>query len=284
MIEMLTNPRRAERRPWEMFFVGLFYASVSLLIVTYVFGKDPILKDGSGLLMVLITVICSLPFMYRMIKIEEAKDVEISDSGVLLKEHAKALYSLMWLFLGFIVAFGFWHIALHEQAGQNFNFQIKTFCAINRPQNYDNCIEQYGVPVGTGSAVGTNAVLSIFANNIYVLIFTIIFSLAFGAGAIFILVWNASVIGAAMGIFAQKSLIALPMSLVRYMFHGIPEISAYFVGALAGGIVSVAVIRKDLRGERLWTILQDALLLIILAIVILIIATLIEVYLTPLLF
>jgi len=71
---------------------------------------------------------------------------------------------------------------------------------------------------------------------------------------------------------------------LRYMIHGIPEIGAYFVGALAGGIVSVSVIRKDLRGEGLWKILQDALFLIIIAIVILVIAALMEVYLTPIFF
>jgi len=284
MIEMLMKPKRAERRPWEMFFIGLFYATISLLLVTFVFGKDSILREGSGLLVVTFTVICCLPFMYYMIKLEEGKDVEISESGKLIREHSKAIHALVWLFIGLIVAFGFWYIVLDDSAGQNFNFQIKTFCAINSPSNYDYCLEQHGIPVGTGSVTGANAVLSIFANNIYVLIFTILFSLAFGAGAIFILVWNASVIGAAIGIFSKKSLVYLPVGLIRYMIHGIPEIGAYFVGALAGGIVSVAVIRKDLRGERTWNILQDALILIIIAIVILFLAALMEVYLTPLLF
>ena len=125
---------------------------------------------------------------------------------------------------------------------------------------------------------------AIFSNNIYVLIFTILFSLVFGAGAIFILVWNASVIGAAIGIFTKGSLANLPGGLLRYMVHGIPEISAYFVGALAGGIISVAVIRKDLQGSGTWKILQDSLLLVIIAIMILVVAGLMEVYLTPLLF
>jgi len=284
MIELLMKPKRAERRPWELFFVGMFWASVSLLLVTFVFGKDSILKEGSGLLVVTFTVISCLPFMYYLIKLEEGKDVEIDDSGVLIKEHSKAVHALMWLFLGFVVALSFWYLVLPGTAGQNFNFQIKTFCAINSPSHYTYCIEQHGIPVGTGSATGTTAILSIFSNNIYVLIFTILFSLAFGAGAIFILVWNASVIAAAIGIFAKGELINLPIGVMRYMIHGVPEIGAYFVGALAGGIVSVAVIRKDLRGEGTWKILQDSLLMIIIAIGILFVAALMEVYLTPLLF
>ena len=284
MIELLMKPKKAERHPWEMFFVGAFWASVSLLLVSFVFGKDSILKEGSGLLMVTFTVICCLPFMYYIIKLEEGKDVEINDSGKLIKEHSRAIHALMWMFLGFVVAFSFWYIVMPDTAGQNFNFQIKTFCAINSPSHYSNCLEEHGIPPATGAVSGSAAVLSIFANNIYVLIFTILFSLAFGAGAIFILVWNASVIAAAIGIFSKGNLASLPLGLLRYMIHGVPEIGAYFVGALAGGIVSVAVIRKDLRGEGTWKILQDSLLMIIIAIVILIIAALMEVYLTPLLF
>ena len=284
MIELLMKPKKAERHPWEMFFIGAFWASVSLLLVTFVFGKDSILKEGSGLLVVIFTVICCLPFVYYIIKLEEGKDVEISDEGRLIREHSKAIRVFMWLFLGFVVAFSFWYIVMPGTAGQNFNFQIKTFCAINSPSNYNNCLERHGISVATGAATGGVAVLSIFANNIYVLIFTILFSLAFGAGAIFILVWNASVIASAVGIFSKGDLVNLPIGILRYMIHGVPEIGAYFVGALAGGIVSVAVIRKDLRGEGTWRILQDSLLLIIIAIVILLVSALMEVYFTPLLF
>ena len=287
------KPKRAERKPWEMFFVGLFWASVSLLLVSIVFAKDSILREGSGLLIVVFTVVCCLPFMYYIIKLEEGKDIAISDSGRLIKEHSKAVHALTWMFLGFVVAFSFWYAVLPLDLGvvtipgnsaENFNFQIKTFCAINSPSHYDSCIESHGIPVLTGKVTGTDAVLGIFANNIYVLIFTILFSLAFGAGAMFILVWNASVIAAAIGIFAKGNLSQLPLGLARYMIHGVPEIGAYFIGALAGGIISVAVIRKDLQGEGTWAILQDSLLLVIIAIVILILAALMEVYLTPILF
>ena len=117
------------------------------------------------------------------------------------------------------------------------------------------------------------------------MIFTLIFSLAFGAGAIFILVWNASVIGASMGMFANGSLRNLPNSFVRYLIHGIPEIMAYFVVALAGGIISFAFIRGDLKNsERKWKILENSLILVLISIGILLIAGLMEVYLTPLFF
>jgi uncharacterized membrane protein SpoIIM required for sporulation len=284
MIEMLIKPKRAERRPWELFFVGLFYGTIALLLVTYVFRGDDILKDGSGLLLVIFSVICCMPFVYYIIKLEEGKDLEIDDSGRLIKEHSKAIHALMWLFLGFVVSFSFWYLVLPDIAGENFNFQIRTFCAINNPSNFDFCIDEYGASYFTGSATSSRVFLSIFSNNISVLVFTIVFSLIFGAGAIFILVWNASVIAAAMGIFARGNIGLIPLSLLRFMIHGVPEIAAYFIGALAGGIVSVAMIRRDMVGERKWLILQDAVLLVIIAVIILIIAGLMEVYLTPLFF
>jgi uncharacterized membrane protein SpoIIM required for sporulation len=279
MFEMIMKPKRAERKPWEMFFIGLIYATISLLLVNFVFRMDDVLKEGSGLLLVLFTVMFCLPFVYFLIKLEEGKDVEITDSGKLIKEHSKAISALIWLFLGFVVAFSIGYIVLGDSAPANFNFQIKTYCLINSPQNYDYCLNQYGLI--SGAVTNSTYFMKILVNNLQVMIFTLLFSLIFGAGAIFILVWNASVIAAAIGIFSKQGLFSLPCAYLRYLIHGIPEIAAYFIAALAGGIISVAIIRKDLHDERLWGILQDALMLFIIAIIVLIISGLMEVYLTP---
>ena len=108
--------------------------------------------------------------------------------------------------------------------------------------------------------------------------------LVFGAGAIFVLAWNASVIAAAIGIFTKSELSSLPIALVRYMIHGIPEIASYFIVALAGGMVSIAVIKHETGTEKFWDVLQDSLNLIIIAVVVLFLAALVEVFITPLLF
>jgi uncharacterized membrane protein SpoIIM required for sporulation len=286
MIELLIKPKRAERKPWEMLFIGMIYASISLLLVTFVFSKDFVLGDFGGILVITFTVICSLPFMYYIVRLEEGKDIEINNEGKLIKEHTKAINALMWLFLGFVIAFSFWYLLLPTYTGVNFNAQIKVFCQINSPDIFESCIKQNGLDIGASGHVTSSesALLGIITNNIYVLIFTILFSLIFGAGAIFILAWNASVIAVAMGIFAKSHIFNLPIALARYMIHGIPEIGAYFIGALAGGIISVAVIRRDMEGERKWKILEDALVLVILSVSILIIAGLIEVYITPTIF
>lgn len=284
MLELIINPKKSDGHPWELFFVGLLWATVAILLVSFIFAKDTVLSQYGGILVVTFTVIASLPYMYFVIKNEENKDVQITKTGKLLKEHSKAIFALMWLFAGFVIAFSFWYLMLPQFVAVNFNAQLQVFCAINSPSNYQECINQYGVSFITGDATKPGIVMSIFANNISVLIFTILFSLIFGAGAIFILAWNASVIAAAIGIFAKGNILRLPLGILRYIVHGLPEISSYFIGALAGGIISVAIIRKDLKGERMWRILQDALVLVIIAVVILLISAILEVFVTPLLF
>ncbi len=286
MLEMLVNPKKAEKRPWEMFFIGAFYATVSLLLVKWIFAGDPVLSKYTGILVVTFCVMFSIPFMYYAIKNEEEKDLQMKGFKLLLREHTKALTYFMFLFLGFIVAFSFWYIVFAD-GNQNFRAQIETYCIINKPAYFDECVSEYGIKhisKTTAFLTAKDKIVNIFANNIYVLIFTLVFSLLFGAGAIFILAWNASVISAAIGIFSESNLANLPLGLMRYMIHGIPEIGSYFAGALAGGIISIAVIRHDIHSEKFWVILQDSLNLVILSVVLLFIAALIEVFITPVLF
>jgi len=285
MLEMLLGPKNAERRPWEMLIIGIVYASLSILLVNWIFGSDAVLSKYSGVLIITFTVMFSLPFVYYLIKLEEEKDLQLTGFLRLLQEHSKALRALTWLFLGFVIAFAFWYTAIPDS--QNFRAQIETYCWINRPANFENCITEYGIDTtstATAFVTSKERLFKIFSNNIYVMIFTLIFSLIFGAGAIFILAWNASVIAAAIGIFTKSQLSQLPLGLARYMIHGLPEIISYFVAALAGGILSIAVIRHDFKTDKFWKILQDSLNLIIIAIIILFIAAIIEVYITPSLF
>jgi len=288
MLELLANPKRAEREPWEMFFVGLLYAALSLLLVDLIFLHDPIFSKYSSILIVTFTVIFSIPFMYFIIKLEEEKELKVRKESVLIKEHGRALAALLYLFLGFIVAFAFFYIVMPQSVtAKNFGAQIEQYCMINSPKNFEVCISSYGLS-GEASystfAITKSNFFAIFTNNLFVLIFVLIFSLAFGAGAIFILAWNASVIGAAIGIFTGATLRHLHVGIARYMIHGLPEIAAYFVAALAGGILSIAVIRHEFGKGQFWHVLRDSVDMLLLSIALLILAALLEVFIVPFFF
>jgi len=284
MLESIINPKRGERGPWKMFFIGIIYASLSLLLVHWFFKNDPALSNASGILVVLFCLMFSLPFMYFIIKKEEKEDEEVEGLFSVWKIHKDAIFALMWLFLGFIVAFSFWHIVLQDS--NLLNFQIQTYCQINSPGSVEDCISRYAYGAGesVGAATKQLRFLSIIENNVYVMIFTLIFSLIFGAGAIFILVWNASVISAAIGIFTRYKVGEIPLGILRYMIHGFPEIAAYFVTALAGGIFGVGIIRQGFKGKKFLRVVENTIILLFIALIILVIAALIEVYFTPIFF
>ncbi|MCX8147405.1 MAG: stage II sporulation protein M [Candidatus Woesearchaeota archaeon] len=226
--------------------------------------------------------------MYSTIKYEEKKDLSDLSETSLLKEHSRAISFLTFLFLGITVSFTLWYVFLPFSTAHNlFSIQIETIKSINSTP--------------TMHAINSFALFSkIIINNMKVLLFCIVFALFYGAGAIFILTWNASVIAVAIGTFIRNKIAAealalgfsnigaymhiFSLGLLRYLLHGIPEIIAYFIGGLAGGILSIAVIKKDFRLKRFEMILLDVADLILISIAFLIFGALLEVYVTPLLF
>jgi uncharacterized membrane protein SpoIIM required for sporulation len=285
MLESLINPKKVGKEPWIMFFIGLLYASVSLILVHFLFGQDPVLAKSSGMMVVLFCVMFSIPFMYSIFKQEETEDEEIEGFFGIWRMHSDAILAFLWLFLGFILAFSVGNAVF--QNSNLLNAQLETYCNINSPGSVEDCVSEYTF---TGKSISSNALnkgarfFSIIENNFGVMIFTLIFSLIFGAGAIFVLAWNASVISAAIGVFTSYKLGEIPLGILRYMIHGFPEIASYFITALAGGILGVGAIRNGIGNKKFMNVLKNVMILVLIAIVILILAALIEVYFTPLLF
>src|SRR3990167_1991307 len=106
VLESLLNPLSAEKKPWEMFFIGFVYSSVAILLSLWIF------RDQTSLIMVFLTVMASLPIVYSTMKLEEEKDMEIDKESALLKEHNKAIAFLMFLFLGITFSFVAWYVFL----------------------------------------------------------------------------------------------------------------------------------------------------------------------------
>ncbi|MCK4589232.1 MAG: stage II sporulation protein M [Nanoarchaeota archaeon] len=281
VLESLLNPFKAKKKPWETFVAGALYATIALFLSFWVF------QEYSSLIMVFLITLACVPFLYFTIKTEEELGATTISNVRLLREHGKVFLFLILLFLGFSLTLTFWYVFLPEKmVAILFSSQSQTIVNINNQIS--------------GNLANFDVFLKILLNNVRVLIFCILFAFLYGVGAIFILTWNASVIAAAMGNFIRKNLAHYATSagfgkvagyfhifsigLLRYSLHGIPEILAYFVGGLAGGIISVAVIKKDFLGEKRERIIFDSSELILIALGILFVAALLEVYVTPFLF
>jgi len=282
VLESLTNPLSVEKRPLQMLILGFAYASIGIALALWVF------KTESSVIMVFLAAMAAIPLMYNTIKLEEEKDMEGMEESWLLKEHTKALTAFIYLFIGMTVAFSLWYTVLSpETITFLFKAQAGTIKTIN--------------PGATGfTTLDFSAFTRIFLNNVRVLIFCILFSFLYGSGAIFILAWNGSVIGAAIGNFIRNNLAeaanmlgaqktahyfqVIGFGLFRYAIHGVPEIFAYFVAGLAGGIISIAAIRHDFGTKKFEHILLDSADLLLLSIIILFVAAILEVWVTPMIF
>ena len=281
-LESIIKPSKAAEHPARMFFIGFLYASIALFLATWIF------RSHASLIMVFLTVIASIPFMYKTMQQQEKVDIDLKSEKSILKQHARVVKFLLALFMGYVLAFSLWFVILPSSMVQSlFSSQLETIQVINNQIS--------------GAAISSvNVFLQIFFNNFKVLLFCLFFSFFYGAGAIFILTWNASVIGAAIGTLVKEKLAEVALAagavnvfhyfqffslgILRYVLHGIPEIAAYFIGGLAGGIISVAMVNRDLESGKFTTILRDALDLSLIAVGILIAAAFIEVYITPIFF
>ena len=284
VLESLITPFKAEQKPLKLLLLGAVFCTVAIFLSLWIF------KSQASLIMVFLTSMAALPLIYNTIKMEEEKDLEGMEEKWLLKEHSKALRAFVFLFIGATLAFALWYVLLSSNVvGTLFQAQTATINAINSRVT---------------AHISFNANMSffskIFLNNVKVLIFCILFSFVFGSGAIFILMWNASVIGTAIGNFTRSELAraasfigfdkiahyfqVISLGLLRYSLHGIPEILAYFVGGLAGGIIGIAVIKHDFGTTKFEHILLDSADLLLLSLGILFIAALLEVFVTPIIF
>ncbi|MFH0863269.1 MAG: stage II sporulation protein M [Candidatus Altiarchaeota archaeon] len=280
VLEAIVVPESWEKHPKRMLIIGFTYATVGIFLALWAFGKY---ASISG---IFLTTIPLVVIMYRALICEEAKDLKECREYVLIKEHLHILWFFLYLFVGMVLAYAFWYTILPTSISDKVcSSQIETIRSIQ---------SQFTPTGATVSNMGN--VQAILANNLRVLSFCIIFSLIYGAGAIFILCWNASVIGVAIGNVIREGFNALgeyghnptlihyfnviPLGLV-YLVHGVPEVAGYFLGSLAGGIISVAVVCHHYRSKEFWHIVADSVDLILLSLIILVIAALTEVYVTP---
>jgi uncharacterized membrane protein SpoIIM required for sporulation len=282
VLENMLTAFQTEEHPYKALFLGFVYTTVAVFLSWMVF------RSYASTTMVFLTTMAALPLVYQLVTMEEEKDLESPEESWLLKEHAKALKAFIWLFVGMSIAFMVWYSVLPaDMSSALFQSQRDTINALN------------GRATGF-MGVDISLFTKIFLNNVRVVVFCVVFSFLYGAGALFILAWNASIIGAAMGNIIRSNLASVAdaiglnsmghyfqivsYALLRYVIHGIPEIAAYFVAGLAGGIISIAVIKHDMGTRKFEHVILDTADLLLIALLLTFVAGILEVWVTPIFF
>ena len=239
-----------------MIFLLSILISIIALFISYT-----TFKENTGLFTVVLISLIMVPFMNTMLSHEEYETEKSGQNEHFFKRHGDIILAYTAIFCGMIVAMSITFVILPQDIVKMvFDQQIKEV----------NLIQ--------GSFTFGSQFLDIVINNISVLVLAFLFSFLLGTGAVLILAWNASVLSAAIGLIANSlgGFKGMPVAVLTFIPHGSFEILAYFVGAIAGGLVSAAVMRK--KSNNFWYIVKDCSLMMILALVFLIIGGVIETF------
>ncbi|MEE9323549.1 MAG: stage II sporulation protein M [Candidatus Aenigmarchaeota archaeon] len=272
MLESILSFREVEKSPYLTFVWALMIATIGILFSTQLFYRVQISGVSfnlTGMFAVVFTIIPSVYFLTSIIKKEEQIEEEACRKHYkqgFFRRHEKDLLMFLFYFLGVTVAFSVWALILPADF---FQVQLIKIHEIRAAMS--------GGVTGVITKGSFPSFLAILTNNLEVMVFAFIFSLLFGAGAVFIIVWNASILGTAIGEIS-KSVFEIPAVTLSFLPHGIPEIVGYLCAGLAGGLISAAILRC--RSTRVLKIIfLDSIKILMVGIFFILIAAGIEVYL-----
>ncbi|MBI2084747.1 MAG: stage II sporulation protein M [Candidatus Aenigmarchaeota archaeon] len=259
VLETLVSIREAVKHPIWMFFIGAFVSLISLFMAFVVF------PESTGLFTTIFITFAMTPFMVNLLAYEAfvtEYEVKKRMKQSFFDRYKETLAVYVAFFTGMILALSIVFIFLPEATVNNlFQDQITEIRLIR------------------GSFLFQSTFLKILMNNVGVLTLSVMFAFIFGSGAIFILSWNASVLSTAIGLTAKSlgGLHGVPVALATYMPHGVFEIAAYFLGGIAGGILSAALMKR--KTELFNVIIKDSLRVVAIAVVLLFMGAFIESFL-----
>ncbi|MEM0476004.1 MAG: stage II sporulation protein M, partial [Candidatus Norongarragalinales archaeon] len=118
---------------------------------------------------------------------------------------------------------------------------------------------------------------TLFNHNLQVLALMFLFCLIYGVGSVYLLLWNASVIGVVVG--AKVKTVGFSGFLTGFLGlfpHGVFEVAAYFIASIAGGILSMAMVRAQRNKRELPMLALDVCVLAVVSIALLAVGAAVE--------
>lgn len=264
VLENILKPSTAEKHPVEIFFIAVVFTLVAMFISKTLFPSE------ISLLTICFITLFFTPLFTKLFLIEEKKDIALKKENI-FHRHRQMIKILTFFFIGIMLTTATVYFFIPESSGF-FELQDEKLQEIS------------GSPTGAFNLDQT--FYKILLNNTSVMLMIFLTSILFCSTAIFILTWNASIIGVFIGkslyslIHAGMSkssayVIGIPMAISQLLIHGIPEILAYFMVGIAGGILSSALMKSN--REKLELVFKDSLMFLIAAEFLIVVAAFLEV-------
>lgn len=261
VLEILLNPKIEQNNKFKFLIIGAVYTIFACFLATLFFTHE------SGIVSMLFIILMVAPFMYHMLEREEIKQTHIQTKKGLIEEYKNIVIVIFLLFLG--ITIGYIAVYIYDPSSELFRIQNQQIGLKETPT-----LEHFD---------------AIFFQNARILLLCVIFAFFFSFGAIFIITFNASLLGTAIGksiILAlnDQNIFGFFMAFIKYVPHGIFEMSAYFLAGIAGSFISFGIIHKEYLSKTFKHTIQDAFFLFYIALILIVIGVFIEVTVSPFLF
>ncbi|MCK9293029.1 stage II sporulation protein M [archaeon] len=280
VLELITNIYKLRQKPILMFFEAIILTLFSVFFSLLIFSGESV----SFSILAFITI-GALPLFNRLY----AFDSYLTGyNKSFFKRHKKIILLLFYFFLGIIFAFVVIYFFSPATVKDSlFSVQFKELDKISSVRS--------GI---TGDVVSGSefsqfglAFKTILFNNLIVILSATLLSFFYGAGGLFLIAWNASILAAAIikdVIFSfstvNSSLFFAPfvgvfrsiVNFIGFIPHGFFEVAAYFIVSLAGAIFARDLFRGVFTTDFKSLVVKDFLYLFLLAIIFILIGALIE--------
>ncbi len=278
VLEYLYPLRLIEKNPFYAFLLGLGYSVIGIGAALILFPDDP------AIVSIAFIAIMFYPTINSLMKQEEMIEAEKKETSFLsfFRDHQDILKVYAFAFLGVLLAYSIFSMILPSLA-TNYIFKSQL-----------NVLYGLTGRATTGGAIfNTQLLQSLLSNNLSVLILVFVTAFLLGDGAIFLIVWNASVWGTIFGTIAKNAAVkgaavswavcSNPLNCFGWIMlivfaHMIIEAFAYMCAATAGGSVSKAILKEEVFSIRFRNLTLNVVILIVFSLVVLLIGGLVETF------
>ena len=262
VLESLFPVKKVIRNPVEMLIFSIIVTFASIYLADLIFPGA-----STGKIVTLFITVAMTPMIYGMFKAEEEVERECAECKIkktFWDRHDETIKMFTFLFIGvFLSIFTIAALAPESYVTQVFGDQLTE-------------IERVTTISGNFNISGILNI--IIMNNLRVMALSFALSFMIGSGAVVIMAWNASILGLYLASFLRQGLVEeFVVRTVGMIPHAPVEIGAYFLAGIAGGIISVGLVREKLFSKEFFLVFKDSLLLLGLAIVAVVIGAFIEV-------
>ncbi|MBU0530762.1 MAG: stage II sporulation protein M [Nanoarchaeota archaeon] len=249
------DPEEIKKHPVNVIYIAAFMITIGFISAFFIF------PGVFSISVISFSSLFLLPFVMRMLETEKISKRKFRFSYI-FSRHKKMIIFFIFIFIGMSIEYTLLYGLVPPNIG-NVAFEQQLGLFLKSPAEYVS---------------GTEIFWGIVSNNMRLVFICMLLSIIYGVGAVFILNYNASIVGIIYG-SGIRSFIwgatypVLPHPIL-YLPHIIVEILAYLFASLAG-----AMLYKSIKlGEKSYSVfMRDSLIFLGLSIILIFVAGYIEI-------